>query len=81
MFGFFLTEEDVFYENEIAISQGLSREIEEINMMIDDFSLQGLPKVKRFGLPFFSQDNLKQHFAYINGLFSLNVEKRPQIAL
>ena len=39
LFSFFLSEEDVFYENETAIEQGLSREMEELNMMIDDFCL------------------------------------------
>ena len=48
-------------------------------MLIDEFNLEEFPKVKRFGLPIFSKDTLKQYYDYLNGLYSFNVSRKPEL--
>ena len=64
---FFLSQEDIMYENDQAMGLRLEAEIEELNMLIDEYFLGEFPRVKRFGLPYFTDESLKQYFAYCSG--------------
>ena len=49
--------------------------------MITEFDASKFPKVKRFGLPIFPQDLLRQHLEYLDGHLSLKILKKPEEAL
>ena len=47
-------------------------------MIIDEFNREKLPKVKRYGLPIFEKEIMLQFYQYVDGLYSLNIEKKRE---
>ena len=47
-----MPEEDI----EMIIVQHLENELEELEMIIDEFNPKNLPQVKRYGLPIFGKE-------------------------
>lgn len=76
-----MSPEDMLYDNDQAVINRLQAELEELKMLIDEFDIEQFTKVKRYGLPIFEKDLLQQYYEYVDGLFSLNVERKPERAL
>ena len=54
-----MTSEELTYDDDCdVIVEKLRDELDELKLLIKEFSLEEFPKVRRFGLPIFSKEHL-----------------------
>lgn len=56
-------------------------DLEEIKLLLTEYKDSKSLKVRRFGLPFFCKEFLNQYFEYLSGYFTLQIQKKPFVAL